>query len=479
MQNWSQVQEILQKVWGYSAFRAPQGQIIQSLLVSQDALIVMPTGAGKSICFQLPAVLNKGLTLVVSPLISLMENQVLELRKKQLPAAALHNQISRQDRRQVLHDLDQNTLRLLYLSPETLFSPIVWEKLVRPTLPINGLIIDEAHCLVQWGDTFRPAYRRLGAVRPALLKHKSKGSKMAIAAFTATADIYTQAEIINTLGLKSPKKFLHSPYRPNLKIRSKTIWTPQGKQKATEKFITKYKNQSGLIYGRSRREVENLAQIFKQKGYQTEAYHGGLSPGDRRQREQAWLTNKLQFVVCTNAFGMGINKPDVRWILHYHLPLLLPEYVQEIGRAGRDGKSSEVLSLISEPSGLLNPEDKQRQTFFQKQLQRQIRNAKKCVSQLPNQGNLQEITLKNIDLSLAILHRTGQLKWLNPFIFQKKSTFNPKTLEKLLAYHLQESQKINQFWSSKSCRWQYLLQAFGFGTEAKNFRCGHCDRCQK
>ncbi|AFY39231.1 ATP-dependent DNA helicase RecQ [[Leptolyngbya] sp. PCC 7376] len=479
MQEWSQIERFFQETWGYQSFRPPQDQIIRSLLSSQDALIVMPTGSGKSICFQLPALLQEGLTLIVSPLIALMENQVLELRQKRLSAAVLHSQVSRQYRHQTLTQFEQNKLRLLYLSPETLLSPQVWEKLIQPTIKINGLIIDEAHCLAQWGDTFRPAYLRLGAVRSALLRHKPKSTKMAIAAFTATADPTTQSEIIRILGLKSPKKFLQNPYRSNLRIRSKTIWTPKGKRQALQEFLVQHKNQSGLIYGRSRKDTEKLAKELKQQGYKTAAYHGGLSPGDRRQREKDWLTNKLQFVVCTNAFGMGINKADVRWILHYHPPSLLAEYVQEIGRAGRDGQPSDVLSLISEPTGLLNPEDKQRRTFFQQKLQRQIQEAQKLSSRLPTQGNLNESSIKNAELSLAILHRIGQLQWLDPFTFQKSAKPSKKAFNLLVQSHTKQAQQINDFWKDKNCRWQYLLNAFGFATHARNFRCGQCDLCQK
>ena len=183
------IKSALKEIWGYEDFRSPQKEIISSLISQQDALVIMPTGGGKSICFQLPALMQTGLTLVVSPLVALMENQVKELRDRNLPAALLHSELPSQQKWQTLQLLYKQQLRLLYLSPETLLSPKVWEKLCHPQLQINGIILDEAHCLVQWGDTFRPTYRRLGTVRPALLKCKPQGTKIAIAAFTATADI--------------------------------------------------------------------------------------------------------------------------------------------------------------------------------------------------------------------------------------------------------------------------------------------------
>ena len=228
---WQQIHVTLRHLWGYEDFRYPQAEIIESLLKSQDTLVVMPTGGGKSICFQLPALVQQGLTLVVSPLVALMENQVRELQQRRLPAALLHSELPRQQKKQILSQIEQQQLRLLYLSPETLLSTSVWQRIAQPQVKINSLILDEAHCLVQWGTTFRPAYRRLQIVRPSLLKSKPPGTKIAIAAFTATADSLSQKTIIRTLQLKQPKTFLLSPYRSNLHLQVKTIWTPRGKKK--------------------------------------------------------------------------------------------------------------------------------------------------------------------------------------------------------------------------------------------------------
>ncbi len=211
MIDFNEVRAEFQRIWGYADFRPPQGEIISSILAQRDALIVMPTGGGKSICFQLPALLQYGVTLVVSPLVALMENQVQELRQLHLHAALIHSELSSRDKKQTLQALEKQQLRLLYLSPETLLSIPVWERLSQPQLKINGLILDEAHCLVQWGETFRPAYRRLGAVRPALLKSKPPGTKLPIAAFTATADPDAQQIIREVLQLRSPQPFLLNP----------------------------------------------------------------------------------------------------------------------------------------------------------------------------------------------------------------------------------------------------------------------------
>ncbi|MDJ0737447.1 MAG: ATP-dependent DNA helicase RecQ [Nostocaceae cyanobacterium] len=472
--SWEAVRSTFQQIWGYEDFRPPQGEIVHCLLAKQDALIIMPTGGGKSICFQLPALLQRGLTLVVSPLVALMENQVQELRQRHLSAGLLHGELSSQQRRVTLQALERQKLRLLYLSPETLLSPPVWERLSQPELIINGIILDEAHCLVQWGDTFRPAYRRLGAVRPALLKSKPPGTKITLAAFTATADPSAQKTIQETLQLQQPEVFRLNPYRNNLHPKVRIVWTPQGRKQQVLKFIQQKSRAAGLVYVRTRRDSENIATWLSQKGYITAAYHAGLSAEERRIVEAKWLGGKMPFVVCTSAFGMGINKPNCRWVIHLHPPLLLSEYVQEIGRGGRDGKPAEALTLISEPTGWLDPEDKQRQTFFEDKLRSQQLSAQQLVKKLPKQGEVSEVLRKFPDAAIAfsLLHGSGQLQWLDPFHYQivegkKKQQSN----------QLHAAKQMRQYLLSKGCRWQFLLTAFGFGKEAENWRCGHCDNC--
>jgi ATP-dependent DNA helicase RecQ len=468
---WLEVRAKLKQIWGYSDFRSPQGEIVQALLAGQDALIVLPTGAGKSICFQLPALFQKGLTLVISPLVALMENQVQELLAKGLPAAALHSELPPAKQRQVLQAIQSQQLRLLYLSPETLLNDRLWSLLIQPQVQINGLILDEAHCLVQWGETFRPTYRRLGAVRPALLANKPAGTKMPIAAFTATADPKAQATITQVLRLQQPTQFLINPHRPNLHLTVQTVWTPRGRRQQLRKFIDRHPQQVGLVYVRTRPDAEELAAWLNQLGLQTTAYHAGLSPQQRRQVEQQWLNDQLKFVICTCAFGMGINKPDVRWIAHFQSPLLLSEYVQEIGRAGRDGLPAEALMLMCEPTGWLYPEDQQRQQFFVTQLRQLELEAKQLATKIPMTGELAAISRQfpKAELALALWHRQGLLEWTSPFHYRrlasKKNQTSPPIDRQMLEYA-----------STKNCRWQYLLKAFGFTEQGQNWRCGHCDR---
>jgi ATP-dependent DNA helicase RecQ len=476
------LRSLLQHIWGYSDFRSPQGEIVQTLLAQRDALIILPTGGGKSLCFQLPALMQSGLTLVISPLVALMENQVQELRQRRLPAALLHGEMPSMQRKQVLWALETKQLRLLYLSPETLLSPSVWQRLCAPDLKINGLILDEAHCLAQWGETFRPAYYRLGAVRPALLQHKPPGTRIAIAAFTATADPVTQTTIQRILDLDNPQLFQLNPYRPNLTLNVQSVSTPRGRRQRLFQFIRSHPQQAGLVYVRTRRDGEELAADLIQQGYQTAAYHAGLGAIDRRRIEQAWLTDELQFVVCTNAFGMGINKPDVRWIVHYHAPFLLSEYVQEIGRAGRDGQPATALTLMS---GWLDPVDKQRWEFFQNQARSQTQTAHQLARNIPNQGAIEDALkrfkgkavpseTRSVLIALSLLHSTGDLRWIDPFHYEINLTSNTKPNTKLNSV-----QPMKNYLKTRQCRWQFLLAGFGFETEAEMFRCGHCDSCTK
>ncbi|MEM9088225.1 MAG: RecQ family ATP-dependent DNA helicase [Cyanobacteria bacterium P01_F01_bin.53] len=465
-----------QKIWGYEDFRAPQGEIAQALFQGKDSLIVMPTGMGKSVCFQLPALMKTGVTLVVSPLVALMENQVQELTEKKLSAAALHSELDKKQHWQTLRSLSQNRLRLLYLSPETLLSPKVWDVLCKPQVKINALVLDEAHCLTQWGDSFRPTYRRLGAVRSALLAHKPVGTKIAIAAFTATADPITQKALHTVLRLKSPQITRLNPYRSNLNLSVQTIYTPKGRKRALLKFVQQHGKQSGLIYARRRRGTESLAQWFANKGYSVRAYHGGLAARRRRQIESQWIDGDCQFVVCTSAFGMGINKSDCRFVAHYEVPSLLAEYVQEVGRAGRDGKSANALSLVSEPTGLLAPEDKQRWAFFENKAQQLQREARTLAKQIPSEGHINDVRqqFEKCDQALALLHRNGQLRWLDPFTY-KLETARKAQLEKQPS----PATVMKRYLFTRRCRWQVLLEEFGFTQEAKGMRCGKCDRCLK
>jgi ATP-dependent DNA helicase RecQ len=473
------IKQKLQQIWGYDEFRSPQGEIIQCILAQRDALIVMPTGGGKSLCFQLPALLSSGVTLVVSPLVALMENQVQELTQKKLPAGLLHSELPAANRKATLQALEHQQLRLLYISPETLLTPPVWSRLCHPELQIDRIILDEAHCLVHWGETFRPAYRRLGAIRATLTQNKLNGNKIAIAAFTATADPLSQQTIERVLQLDNPAKFILNPHRQNLHLAVKSVWTPRGRHDRLAKFIQQHPRQSGLVYVRTRQTSEDLAARSISRGAATAAYHAGLSPQSRRRIEQDWLDGKLQYVVCTCAFGMGINKANVRWIAHFQPPVLLAEYIQEIGRAGRDGKPARALLLTCEPTGWLYPEDRQRHKFFTESIDRYYDLGGALVKQLPVSGNITEIERKfpQAAIALSLLHSIGELAWETPFDYRQ---LVPGKVPNWKSAQIQQQslyRQVDTYINDRGCRWQYLLTAFGAPPQSANWRCGNCDRC--
>jgi ATP-dependent DNA helicase RecQ len=348
----------------------------------------------------------------------------------------------------------------------------VWDRISQPQIKINGLILDEAHCLTQWGYTFRPSYCRMGVVRSTLLKNKPVGSKIAVAAFTATADPNTQYLLETSLQLEKPEKFLLSPYRANLNLQVKVCLSPRCRRHKLLHFLKTHPQQSGLIYVRSRRDSEELCRLLQSLNYRTAAYHAGLSSSERRYIEGQWLNDQLQFVICTSAFGMGINKSDVRWIVHFQAPQLLSEYVQEVGRGGRDGKFTQALTLISEPTGITDPSDRQRHQLITNQLQKQAQQAQQILSIIPVTEKIGTVSQQNpsIELSLAFLYQQKQLEWLDPFTYQLLSSY-PKT-KRLIKTTLMTS-----YLKTRKCRWQFLLSSFGVIQEAEYFRCGHCDNC--
>lgn len=471
--DWHRAVAGLQKFWGYNQFRPLQGEAVTCLLRHQDALVMLPTGSGKSVCFQLPALLQPGLTIVISPLIALMEDQVQALRAKQLPAGMFHSQLSSQKRRQTLRQIEQQQLRLLYLSPESLLSPPIWQRLCDPYLRIQGLIVDEAHCIEQWGSSFRPIYRRLGAIREALLPTNA-ASPITVAAYTATAKPATQSAIQTVLQLHQPQVLSCSPYRHNLDLTVEVAWTTACRRQKLLKFIGRQAQSSGLVYTSSRRLCKTLAAWCCQQHQPTVAYHAGLSAAERRRIESQWLQGDLPFVICTSAFGMGIDKSDVRWIAHYHPPLSLSTYLQEIGRAGRDNLRSQTLLLASEPTGWLDPQDRQMRQYFLKQLRGQQESAQRLIHQLPHQGHIDTVkkAFPEAHLALALLHQSGNLVWEDPFHFKilAPQGFKPP--------HIPTQLDITDYLYTRQCRWQFILQQFGFHKEANHFRCGHCDRCR-
>lgn len=327
--------EILRTVFGYDDFRPLQAKVVNSVLNKKDCLVIMPTGGGKSICYQLPAMVFKGLTIVVSPLISLMSDQVNQLTELGIQAAFLNSSLSQIEYSTVLQDLAAGKIKLLYVAPETLVKPYVYERLAR--LGIDCLAIDEAHCVSEWGHDFRPEYRQIASLRSAL------GEPTCIA-LTATATNRVQADIVKNLQLKNSETFLSSFDRSNLFLK---VEPKNNTKKQILNFIQNQGDQPGIVYCFSRKKTENLCKYLVDNGIEALPYHAGLSAEDRNKHQDLFIKDKIQVIVATIAFGMGINKSNVRFVAHAGLSKNLESYYQEIGRAGRDSLNSQCLLLYS------------------------------------------------------------------------------------------------------------------------------------
>ncbi|MCS6917589.1 MAG: ATP-dependent DNA helicase RecQ [Chitinophagales bacterium] len=325
---------VLKKHWGYDRFRPPQEEIIRSALSGRDTVALMPTGGGKSICYQLPALVRPGMTLVVSPLISLMRDQVNRLAQMGVPAQALHSGQSFARMDQILNECLRGRCKLLYVAPERLQNDMLLQRV--PGMNINLLAVDEAHCVSQWGYDFRPAYLRIAAFRENL-------PRIPLLALTATATPAVLDDLIEKLHLRHPAVFRTSFLRPNL---SYAVLYEEDKPGRLLSMLHKTKG-TALVYVRSRQRTQQIARHLAENGITAEAYHAGLMHKVRQQRQQRWMQSSVRVMVCTNAFGMGIDKPDVRLVVHWDLPDNLESYFQEAGRAGRDGKKSHAVLLFN------------------------------------------------------------------------------------------------------------------------------------
>jgi ATP-dependent DNA helicase RecQ len=316
--------EVLRRVFGYSSFRGPQAEIIAHVLAGGSGLVLMPTGGGKSLCYQVPALCLDGMAVVISPLIALMQDQVEALRQAGVRAAALHSAIEPQEQRHLERAMERNEIDLLYLSPERLLSGAL-ERLA--SLPVCLFAIDEAHCVSQWGHDFRPEYRQL-------LVLAERFPSVPRLALTATADPRTQDDIVERLGLRQGRRFVASFDRPNIRYLLRDKEDPRSQLLA---FLEPRRGEAGIVYARSRSRVDGFARDLRAAGFNAVAYHAGLGADERRQALERFRRESGVIVVATIAFGMGIDKPDVRFVAHVDLPKSLEAYYQETGRAGRDG----------------------------------------------------------------------------------------------------------------------------------------------
>jgi ATP-dependent DNA helicase RecQ len=333
--NFAAVRQALEKYWGYKEFRPLQREAMEHLCRARDVVVVLPTGGGKSLCFQAPAVIARGLAVVVSPLISLMKDQVDALTECGVPAARLDSSLTPDERDAALEQIRRRQLKLLYISPERLVSD-GFMGLLR-TLDLSFIAVDEAHCISMWGHDFRPEYRQLGSLRQTF-------PHLAIGAYTATATEQVRLDIAAQLHLKEPGMLVGSFDRPNL------IYKVQARQrigKQVGEMLDRHRSESGIVYCIRRRDVEEMAAALRRQGYRVAPYHAGMTDADRKNNQDDFVAEKIDTIVATIAFGMGIDKSNVRYVIHTGMPKSLEHYQQETGRAGRDGLEAECCLFYS------------------------------------------------------------------------------------------------------------------------------------
>ncbi|HVT49892.1 MAG TPA: DNA helicase RecQ [Vicinamibacterales bacterium] len=330
--------DILERYWGYTSFRPLQREAMDAIVSKRDSLVVMPTGGGKSLCFQAPALLQDGLAIVVSPLIALMKDQVDTLVGNGVPAASFHSALTPAVRNDVLTGLRAGRYRLLYLAPERLVGEASASFLaMADNLRVSFIAVDEAHCISQWGHDFRPEYRQLAQLR-------ERWPSVSLHAFTATATSRVRTDIVDQLGLRDPVTLVGSFDRPNLTYR---VWARSNLKKQIQDVLARHRGEAGIIYCQSRREVDTLAAWLAESGLRACPYHAGLSDEERHRNQDAFLNEAADVVVATVAFGMGIDRSDVRFVVHAGAPQSLEHYQQEAGRAGRDGLEAECVLIYS------------------------------------------------------------------------------------------------------------------------------------
>ncbi len=473
------LEETLQKYFGYSHFRLNQIEIIQSVLDEQEVLAILPTGGGKSICYQIPGLILSGVTIVISPLISLMKDQVDHLLKKEISAAFLNSTLSEEEQHSFFTKFTSGQLQFVYVAPERLLSaPFIT---ACQNLPVRLLAIDEAHCVSQWGHDFRPAYLQIKKFIE-LLPQRPR-----VMALTATATAEVRKDISESLGLKEPKTFIHSFLRNNLHIFCFNCFSEADKLLQLRRIWQTNKLQKTIIYCATRAQTRHYANVAKHFGFECGIYHAGLTTQERSLIQEQFSAGKIQMVACTNAFGMGVDIPDVRVVIHVQVPHDLEGYYQEIGRAGRDGEESFCYLLAT-------PHDHQiQQELFLKRFPstQEIQQVHTVIIRMRKQPVLERELIKKVKKELPelpiphlfhILHVLEQVEKIKrpEQHTQKIIKLLPSNKALLQSWSAQRTrtevriQSVQVFLKAKNCRTKVLLNYFG---EKLSQNCQHCDIC--
>jgi ATP-dependent DNA helicase RecQ len=455
----------LRQYWGYNSFRLPQEEIITNILAAKDALIIMPTGGGKSVCFQLPAIISEGLTIVISPLIALMQDQVEGLQQRNIPAAFLNSSLLPQEYKAVLKGIRDNKYRLLYCAPEQLRSLRLLDTL--QSIRTARIILDEAHCLSEWGHDFRPDYKKIA------IQLKNLKAYPQVVALTATATEKTRSEIINILALKEPYISLSTFDRKNLFFGVKKFWTPLGKYLYLKKLLKG--SGKALIYCSARTITEKMAaRLAKNFSKQCSFYHAGLSAAARRQAQEDFKAGRTRYMFATTAFGMGIDIPDIDTVVYWNCPASIEEYYQGIGRAGRK-EDIQAKSWL-----LYSAQDSKLQKSLLSEEIPSLSEIKKIIAALKKQESTNRVR-ERFSLSESMLNSLLLIFEEEDIMGGEINNVVLKSIRKritgIIDFKLQRFQQLKKYITAKGCKRTLLLDYFSEKTEVEN--CGNCSNCIK